>query len=166
MIARRFALGLALFVCGCAAPGGTSAPAAAPAPIPAEKQTISPPSTATPALAPSTGTGTTSSDAAPSNATGTSPPNVGTIPPTPEPTPIDDVPHAQAQFEASAQIFTSSGSDCTKMCKALASMQRAADHLCDLVKNAAVTDKKKCTDAKARVDHARDKVLSACGGCD
>jgi hypothetical protein len=52
------------------------------------------------------------------------------------------------------------------MCKALASMERAAGHLCDLVKNSVASDKKKCTDAKARLDHARDRVMSSCGGCD
>ena len=95
-------------------------------------------------------------------------PGKGSIPvfdPQP-PTPVDDVPHAQAKFEESAQIFTAAGTDCSKMCKALASMERAAGHLCDLVKTGVAADKKKCTDAKARVDHARDRVISTCGGCD
>ncbi|MEO7094626.1 MAG: hypothetical protein ABI175_15320 [Polyangiales bacterium] len=81
------------------------------------------------------------------------------------PTLVDDIPHAKIAFDQSEATFTASGSDCAQMCKALASMQRAADHLCDLTKDGADLDKQKCTDARGRVTTAKDRVSKMCGGC-
>jgi hypothetical protein len=51
------------------------------------------------------------------------------------------------------------GTSCAAACRALASLERAADHLC------ALSDPSECADAKSRVERARDRVLKACGDC-
>jgi hypothetical protein len=61
---------------------------------------------------------------------------------------------AQAQVEASL-------GDCTTACRALASMESAAHHLCSLDGN----DSDDCNAARARVSAARDRVQRACGPC-
>jgi hypothetical protein len=176
MTPRRLVLVTTVLLVACAAPAQeprapttpVSSPAKAPpAPNVTESVGAPPPplggSGVTPT--PTPGTSTTGGEAKPT--TTAVPPTTTSQPTNPQPpTPVDDVPHAQAKFEESAQIFTAAGTDCSKMCKALASMERAAGHLCDLVKTGVAADKKKCTDAKARVDHARDRVMSTCGGCD
>ena len=78
---------------------------------------------------------------------------------------IDDVAHAQLKFEDSHKAFTAASGDCASMCKALSSMQRAADHLCGLTKDGADSEKKRCDDAQAKVDGAKERVKSTCGGC-
>lgn len=78
---------------------------------------------------------------------------------------IDDIPHAQLQFEDSHQAFTAASGDCAQMCKALSSMQRAADHLCGLTKDGANSEKKRCDDAQSKVDGAKERVKATCGGC-
>lgn len=70
---------------------------------------------------------------------------------------------AQGELEDAQSAFTAAGSDCASLCKALASMTRATDHLCELAKEAA--DPKRCDDAKGRLDSAQAKVKSTCGGC-
>jgi MYXO-CTERM domain-containing protein len=52
-----------------------------------------------------------------------------------------------------------STSDCLAACKALASMQRAADRLCEL--DTGTT----CAEARAKVDDARRRVRAACPMC-
>jgi hypothetical protein len=71
---------------------------------------------------------------------------------------------AQKQFDDAQQAFDASGGDCAQMCKALASMQRATDHLCTLAGDD-LDGKKRCDDARARVETAEAKVKSSCGGC-
>jgi len=51
------------------------------------------------------------------------------------------------------------GTRCAAACQALASLERAAAHLC------ALSDPTECADAKSRVERARDQVLQACGAC-
>jgi len=71
---------------------------------------------------------------------------------------------AREQLDESMKAFEAANGDCARMCKALASMQRAADHLCTL----ATSDddgKKRCDEARARVSAAEDKVKASCGGC-
>ena len=65
----------------------------------------------------------------------------------------------RADFQKSEHEFQLAATDCTLACKALASLQRAADHLC------AVADPDECTDARARADRARRAVETQCGGC-
>jgi hypothetical protein len=78
----------------------------------------------------------------------------------------DDVPHAQISFDDSVKAFEASGGQCASMCKALASMERAADHLCDLTKDGGADDKKRCDDAQAKVVNARERIKSSCGACE
>jgi len=82
-----------------------------------------------------------------------------------EPMLDNDFGHAQKYFDDSASAFAAAGSDCISLCKALASMQRAADHLCELSKDAGDDGKKRCDDAQGRVTEARGRVKSSCGGC-
>jgi hypothetical protein len=67
-----------------------------------------------------------------------------------------EVDRARGQLEASM-------SDCTSACRALASLERATGHLCDLA--TAIEDRRKCEDAKTRVYLARDKIRASCGSC-
>ena len=54
----------------------------------------------------------------------------------------------------------SEGDACSIACRALASMERSATHLCDLA-----GDGEQCDAAKARVKSASDRVHDACPGC-
>ena len=81
------------------------------------------------------------------------------------PTMVDDLSHAQVTFDQSAQAFSASSNDCLSLCKALGSMQRAADHLCELTKDGGDDDKKRCTDARSRLSDAKGRVDKTCGGC-
>jgi hypothetical protein len=101
----------------------------------------------------STGKGNTAAPVPPSANTGATP------------TIVDDIPHAKVAFDQSEAAFGAAGTDCAQMCKALASMQRAAEHLCELTKDGADLDKQKCTDARARVTSAKERVAKTCGGC-
>lgn len=69
------------------------------------------------------------------------------------------LPAARADWQKNEHDFDLAASDCTLACKALASLERAADHLC------AVAEPDECTDARARVDRARRAVQTQCGGC-
>ncbi len=60
---------------------------------------------------------------------------------------------AQAQVEASL-------GDCATACRALASMESAASHICQLD-----TTGSDCASANQRVSAARARVQHACGGC-
>lgn len=61
---------------------------------------------------------------------------------------------AQAQVEASM-------GDCATACRALASMESAAHHICELGGD----DSTDCSSARQRVSIARDRVERACGKC-
>ena len=63
---------------------------------------------------------------------------------------------AQAELQAAA-------SDCTAACRALASMERATQHLCELAEDP--DDQGRCNDARQRLLAARERVRSACGTC-
>ena len=67
--------------------------------------------------------------------------------------------NARADFQGRERDVELAASDCQAACKALASLERAANHLC------AVAEPDECTDARARVDRAKRAVTSQCGGC-
>jgi len=67
--------------------------------------------------------------------------------------------NARNDFKASEHDVELAASDCQAACKALASLERAANHLC------AVAEPEECTDARVRVDRAKRAVTSQCGGC-
>ncbi len=93
-----------------------------------------------------------SNDVAPSNA--------GAGVPTSEKAPAaqarGDLARAQNEVETALGVGTP---DCASACRALASLERATDHLCEL------SDPSECKEAKDRVVKARDRVTKACGGC-
>jgi hypothetical protein len=73
---------------------------------------------------------------------------------------------AQADFdEIDQSLATASGQDCTTMCKALQSLARAAERICALAQSGDEADKKRCADAKARLEEAAQRVRMACPGC-
>jgi hypothetical protein len=81
------------------------------------------------------------------------PATAGTTPAAPE------IAGARGELDrAERQVGTSLG-DCAAACRALASMERAADHLCALETGS------ECSSARERVDAARQKVQASCGAC-
>lgn len=64
-----------------------------------------------------------------------------------------------------AEIQLSTAGDCASMCKALASMRKAAEHLCALTKDGGDDDKKRCDGAQEKLKTAEVKVKNSCGGC-
>lgn len=66
-------------------------------------------------------------------------------------------------FSDAESAFEAAGNDCAQMCKALTSMTNATDRLCELAKENG--DSKRCDDAKQKLDGAKAKVKSTCGGC-
>jgi hypothetical protein len=143
---RFLALTVALAACGGAnkdakAPASPEAPAGYPA-----EQTQAPPADAMPTAAPppvpgaaatpeSTGDASSSRSAAYRN--------------------------ARADFDRAARELDATRGNCESACRALGSMDRAAQHLCTLAE-AHGTD---CEDARARVKAARERVTAACGSC-
>jgi len=71
---------------------------------------------------------------------------------------------AQASFDEASAAFTAAGNDCAQLCKALGSMTRATERLCELAKENG--DDKRCNDATTKLDSARTKVKSSCGACE
>lgn len=61
-------------------------------------------------------------------------------------------------FERAEQQVNASIGDCATACRALASMESAAHHLCEL-------DAGECAPAQQRLAAARDRVERACGKC-
>lgn len=55
------------------------------------------------------------------------------------------------------------GSDCSRACKALASMERATDHLCGVVSTP--DEQKQCDEARDKLKSSKDRVRSTCGEC-
>jgi len=53
--------------------------------------------------------------------------------------------------------------DCARACRALESMERAAQQVCELARSPA--ERSECASATQQVDKARDKLQNACGGC-
>jgi hypothetical protein len=81
------------------------------------------------------------------------------LPPSPTPSRID---RAQSDFDRASNALIEAGAECATLCKALASMQRSADALCNLSKDGAASDKRRCTDAQKKVDVATAKVKASC----
>jgi hypothetical protein len=67
--------------------------------------------------------------------------------------------NARGDFQGREHDVELAASDCQAACKALASLERAANHLC------AVAEPEECTDARVRVDRAKRAVTSQCGSC-
>jgi hypothetical protein len=63
-----------------------------------------------------------------------------------------DIDRAESQVNAAM-------SDCAQACRALESMERAAEHLC------ALDGGSECGRARERLEAARQRVRASCGGC-
>ena len=66
---------------------------------------------------------------------------------------------ARAEVDRAEQQISAAQSDCTEACRALASMERAADHLC------ALDSGSECARVRQRVEAARERVRTSCGEC-
>jgi hypothetical protein len=72
---------------------------------------------------------------------------------------------ALAEF-ADAEKSLATSAPCETMCKALQSMIRAADRICELAHDGTATDQKRCTDARAKVADATARVRASCPNCE
>jgi hypothetical protein len=72
---------------------------------------------------------------------------------------VPEVGAARADFDRAENQVGAATGDCAAACRALASMQRAADHLCS------VDGGPECARARQRVDTARERVQASCGQC-
>jgi hypothetical protein len=158
------ALSFSLSVAGC---GG--APAMAPK-SPGEAPAGSPSYGAPPAGYP--GYPAQPANAAePSGAQGTAQPSPAPPPASPQATPSTAPPPdaasvrsaARADFARAQADLEAASTDCATACRALASMERAATHLCELAGDP--DDQTRCNDARRKVIAARERVRSACGTC-
>jgi hypothetical protein len=129
------ALGVALAACGGAsAPSGAEAPSqAAPAAAPASPESVH------------AGAGTSD--------------HVDVGPTAPVPRPQPGIAAARSDLDRAEREVAASRSDCATACRALSSMERAAEHLCALDAGT------ECSRARERVDAARERVRASCGGC-
>ena len=73
---------------------------------------------------------------------------------------------AQADFDEASRGVELSGNDCAQLCKALSSMSRAAERLCELAKDGGEDGQRRCTDARVRLEVARTRVRDKCPGCE
>jgi hypothetical protein len=153
-------------------PVATKSPATAPMPQPTPppppvvttdaSKAEAPRSMARPTAAPASGEG----DVLVSGGSGggsTAGPTAPVAPPILQGPPAVQIAAAQANFDEAHRQLGSAGGDCAKLCKALASMQRATDRLCGLV--AGSTDARRCTDARSKLTAATAKVNATCGSC-
>jgi hypothetical protein len=70
---------------------------------------------------------------------------------------------ARVELARAEAALAAAQGDCAVACRALASMQRATDHLCALVEDS--DDGRRCEDARKRLLAARNRVRSSCGEC-
>ena len=86
-------------------------------------------------------------------------PQNGSVQPRP-PQPVDtNRVNARDELARAESEVAAAQKDCASACRALASMERAAKSLCDL------GGADECSQARARVEAARDRVRSSCGSC-
>jgi hypothetical protein len=114
-------------------------------------------------LAPTPGPGATGS-AAPFGAPAAAQPVAPAAPPPPPPSVASEAPKPTAPAQASAPdraAEATAASPCDVACRALDSMERAADHLCALAGSA----DDRCSGARARVESAEARVRAACPAC-
>ncbi len=90
------------------------------------------------------------------------PPEAAEAPPEREEAPGQPVTGSNAPARKSAAVGASVGSTCDLVCRALASMRRSADRICELVGDS----DPRCSQAKKQVDDAARRVRSASCTCD
>jgi hypothetical protein len=67
-------------------------------------------------------------------------------------------------LDQAGTALSNAGSDCAKACKALASMERSKERICEL--NGPDDPGDRCEKAKDRVEAARDLLGRRCRNCD
>jgi hypothetical protein len=67
-------------------------------------------------------------------------------------------------FDRAATELATAGADCVKACKALRSMERSSERICEL--NQPMDPGERCRKAKQRVDAAREALRSRCDNCE
>ncbi|HEU4412323.1 MAG TPA: hypothetical protein VFS43_44180 [Polyangiaceae bacterium] len=76
------------------------------------------------------------------------------------------VAEAQREFDDALRALEAGGeADCTTLCRALSSLARATERLCNLTRGEAEATERRCTDARARLKDATQRVRSACPEC-
>ncbi|MBI2389242.1 MAG: hypothetical protein HYV09_06465 [Deltaproteobacteria bacterium] len=88
----------------------------------------------------------------------------GLAPSAPFTPPSAEMADALAELAAAEQQLAASP-PCVTMCKALESMKRAADRVCDLAKDGPPSDQRRCDDARAKLEEATARVRAACPDC-
>lgn len=73
---------------------------------------------------------------------------------------------AQANFDEASRAVELAGNDCAQLCKALSSMSRAAERLCELARDGGDDGQRRCTDARAKLEVARARVREKCPTCE
>jgi hypothetical protein len=71
---------------------------------------------------------------------------------------------ASDAFDSAATELSSVGNDCVRGCKALASMQRSSERICEL--NGPSDPGSRCQKARDRLQAAREVLTKRCGSCD
>jgi len=66
---------------------------------------------------------------------------------------------ARGELDRAESQVSAAMSDCAQACRALESMERAAEHLC------ALDGGSECGRARERLEAARQRVRASCGGC-
>ena len=66
---------------------------------------------------------------------------------------------ARSDLDRAESQISAAMSDCATACRALESMERAAEHLC------ALDNGTECGRARERLEAARQRVRASCGGC-
>ena len=66
---------------------------------------------------------------------------------------------ARSDLDRAESQVSAAMSDCATACRALESMERAAEHLC------AIDSGSECGRARERLEAARQRVRASCGGC-
>jgi hypothetical protein len=161
MIARRFvtAACVAFVAVAC---GGAAKEAAAPPASPAHDPPAPPP----PADAASAST-------TPATASAPATPGAGGAPAPVAPGATSGaasrreaaIQQARGEIDRAVRELDVSAGDCRAACRALASMDRAAGHLCSLTTQEQTERDGRCDDAKRSVFRAREKVKTTCGSC-
>jgi hypothetical protein len=71
---------------------------------------------------------------------------------------------AQSALDSAATELSTAGQSCAQACKALASMKRSSDRICEL--NGPSDPGARCQKARDRVETARETMRKRCGSCE
>lgn len=109
--------------------------------------------------------GAASEPKAPPAASGTTSPSAA-APKNAETIESSSIGRAQIDFDEASRSVELAGNDCAQLCKALSSMSRAAERLCELAKDGGDEGQRRCTDARAKLEVARARVREKCPACE